>query len=360
MKKIRKRQRSDSMQNEPRKMKSGVGRWVYLGFLGVFAIGLGNHVWGDHLFLRADGLVLRERTIVAATSVVRVEDIKVRQGQAVSSGDVLLKVGSIDVLERIAEFATRNAELKERQAALVSREKQISELLPLAKVRFATTLVKAEELEKLHKKAVVSSQRFDAASEAAYNARVEYVRLKAEQEGLKLEVAAVSNALQQSSRALADLEEHYAEGVVRAAKNGRIGEMVPSAGAVYRPGDPMMSVISGDAYVLAYLPSSYLFGLKEGSKVDVANGRLNAEGYIKEILPVSQTVPEEFQNAFKPDQTHQLVRVQFTSPPPFPTSANVRVTLPFFGGSVDDTVLADTPAPFATGKFAGCDSEVCG
>lgn len=342
MRNLKRRLRPDTLQNEPRKIKGSAGRWVYLALLAFFGVALGNYLWGDHLILRADGLVLRDRNVVASTSIVQIENINVRRGQAVSSGDVLLKVGSIDVLERIAEYSTRYTDLKERHAALLSRKKQLIELLPLSKVRLMRTSLKTKELKDLHKRKLVSAERLEDATSALHTAKVDYTRQSAELNGLELEITATGYALKQSYKVLSDLETHYASGIIRASRNGRVGEDVPSNGAVYRPGDPIMSVISGEAYVLAYLPISYLFDVTEGTRVTVKSGRFEAEGYIAEILPVSQVVPQEFQHAFRPDHARQLARIEFDNAPPFPTSASVKITLPFFKKKIPTVTTVET------------------
>jgi len=69
----------------------------------------------------------------------------------------------------------------------------------------------------------------------------------------------------------------------------------------------------------------------KGLPVEVQSGRETAVGKIAEILPVSQTLPEEFQNAFRPNRTRQLARIEFDDAVELPTFANVRITQPFSG-----------------------------
>ncbi len=328
MRKLRQRPRSDTSVNQPRRAAGTMGRRVYLVLLALLAVALGNYIWGDMLFLRADGLVLRERALVEATSTIRVEEVAVRRGQGVSAGQTLLKVGSIEILERIADYASRNAELVEREAALRSRANIVGEILPLADKRMNETSRMVQELQDLKAKSIVSSQRLEEVTAVAYTAQTEFVRLSSEKESLVAEIEAIAQARAHSLEALSNLEEYYANGIVSASKSGQVGEIVPSVGEVFRAGDSMLSVISGDAYVLVYLPTNYWFQLDAGMKVEIANGRQSAVGYISEILPVSQSVPPEFQQAFRPDQTRQLARVEFEEPSLFPTAANVRVTRP--------------------------------
>ncbi|CAN0599668.1 unnamed protein product, partial [Laminaria digitata] len=120
------------------------------------------------------------------------------------------------------------------------------------------------ELEALRAQSIVSSQRLEEVTAVAYTAQTEFVRLSSEKESLGAEIAAVTEARAHSSEALENLEENYAGGIITAPNSGRIGEVVPSVGEVFRAGDSMLSVISGDAYVLVYLPPNYWFNLDTG------------------------------------------------------------------------------------------------
>ena len=89
-------------------------------------------------------------------------------------------------------------------------------------------------------------------------------------------------------------------------------------GNVYRPGEPILSIYSGDPYVLVYLPRRYLFPIYVGMELRLTDGRDVADGFITEILPVTDTLPKEFQNTFKPSDRNQLAKIKLTTPSAFP------------------------------------------
>ena len=130
-------------------------------------------------------------------------------------------------------------------------------------------------------------------------------------------------------RPLADLKNSYDKGVVHSPVSGQIGAFVPSPGDVYRPGDPILSVSWGDSYVMAYLPSRYLFEIRKGMQVHVADGRNEAIGVIEDILAVTDGLPKEFQNTFKPVDRGQLARIRFLGPVQFPLHQKVEITLAY-------------------------------
>jgi hypothetical protein len=98
-------------------------------------------------------------------------------------------------------------------------------------------------------------------------------------------------------------------------------------GDVYRPGDPILSVFWGKPYVMAYLPSRYLLSIRKGMQVRVADGRNESVGIIEDILAVTEGLPKEFQNTFKPLDRSQLARIRFLGPVQFPLHQKVEITL---------------------------------
>jgi multidrug resistance efflux pump len=315
--KLKKRPRPDDLKTQQRRATNRAGRMIYLGLLGVFALTMANFLFGDLVFLRADGQVVRDRTTIAATYIARVEAIDVEQGQEVTPGDPVLRVQSAEMLERLADLSAGQARLAAKAAEW---------LLPIAEKRAAETAKVLAQFEQLSDANLVTSARYDDALRARYEAQEAVVKLQAEQTTLSEEVAALETARTDATRALDDLRAHYAEGLVRAPVEGSVGTLVPSAGDVYRPGEPMLSIYSGDAYVLAYLPRRYLFTIETGMKVSVTSGRNTATGVITQILPFTDALPKEFQNTFKPQDRSQLARIRLDQPGTFPLHEKVQLS----------------------------------
>jgi len=162
---------------------------------------------------------------------------------------------------------------------------------------------------------------------ARFDAQQSFIEMETQNGALKGELAAIDAALADAKAARVRLRDHYADGIVKASEDGAIGPSVPSRGDVYKPGDTIMEVYSGKAYVLAYLPRRYIFPLDVGTKVHIDGGRLSAVGVITDILPVTDALPKEFQNSFKPRDRSQLARIRLDQAPPFPLHAKVTVTL---------------------------------
>ena len=78
--------------------------------------------------------------------------------------------------------------------------------------------------------------------------------------------------------------------------------------------------------MLAYLPRRYLFPIRAGMKVKVKSGRYTATGVIQQILPITDALPKEFQNTFKPQDRSQLARIRLLEPEKFPLHEKVQLT----------------------------------
>ena len=330
VRKLRRRPRSDNHVNQIRGRRRGLGRRIYLLMLAVLGLGLANYLWGGLVLLHADGIVLRDRTTVAATSVVRIEAVHVRHGQSVQAGEILLHVGSAEILDRVADLSARDADLAQREAALRSRIRLAADLLPLAKQRAEEAAGVLTRLDGAVGRGLVLTERYDNAMRANYDAQTTRLRLASERKSLDAEVAALTEARRTLTDALTSLKSHFGDGTIRAAVSGTVGTDVPAVGEVYNAGDPILSIFSGKSYILAYLPQNYLFAIKPGTAVRVTDGRHSMNGVITGILPVSQELPTAFQRAFRPGDRRQLARIELPGDSPFPVFATVQVTNRFF------------------------------
>lgn len=327
---LRKRPRMDTLVNEKRRVTNGAGRMVYLALLAVFAVTVLNYLLGDFVFLRADGLVVRDRTAVAATYLARVEDVAVTEGQKIDKGDILLRLESADLLERLADLSARRAQLAARGVDFKIRSATVAQLLPLARKREKHAARTVSRFEKIVRSGLATSAGYSDALRASYQAQQDHVRLTTQDRALREELIALERARGDADLALENLKAHYGDGVVRATVSGSVGASVPSVGSVYRPGDSILSIYSGEAYVLAYLPRRYLFPIQVGLEVVVSDGRNQATGVVSEILPVTDALPREFQNTFKPRDRNQLAKIRFQSPPGFPLHDKVMIERRYF------------------------------
>ncbi len=326
MRALKKRIRVDNIPNEQRVARGSAGRIVYLVLLAFFAFAVLNYFFGDFVLLRADGLVLRDRTVVATTYIARVEEVKVSAGQIVKKGDQILKLQSMEVLERIADLSFKRVDLAAKATDFKINAASVEKLLPLAERRAAEAKRVIEQFQGMQKEGFVRSVPYAEALRAEYDANKDLVTLSAQQRVLKEELAALEMAQKDADATFADLEKLYANGLVTAPVSGAVGATVPFVGDVYRPGDPMLSIFWGEPYVLMYLPRRYLFPIEVGMKLSVTDGQHTEQGVVTDILPVTDTLPKEFQNTFQPSDRNQLAKVKLPATSVFPLNQKVTIS----------------------------------
>jgi multidrug resistance efflux pump len=337
MRPLKTRQRPDNIPNEQRMMRSKTGRTIYLVLLFVFGLFVANYLFGDLVFLRADGLVLREQNAIATPYVARVESVDVREGQDVDVGTVLLRLQSTEILERLADLSTKRADLVAKVSDFKVRAESVAQLLPLAERRTDEAVNTIKQFDDLAAAKLVTSARYQEALKVSYEANRDRVNLKAQRDVLEEELKSLDEALEDAADAIAKVEALYANGTVRSPVSGSIGATVPAVGNVYRVGDPILSVYSGEPFVLAYLPRRYLFPMTVGMEVHVTDGRDSTTGVITEILSVTDTLPREFQNTFKPSDRNQLAKITLAGDGSFPLNQKVGVSgFPTFSASLEN------------------------
>ena len=189
VKTLRKRPRPDQLKTQQRRATNGAGRTVYLLLLVGFAVALANYLFGDFVFLRADGLVLRDKTSVAATYVARVEAVEVKEGQSVGAGTALLRLQSTHMLERLADLSAGRARLAAKAAEFKVRSETVEKLLPLAEKRERESGRVLSQIDEMSSLRLVTAARYDAMLRSQFEARQALVRLTAESRALKDELA---------------------------------------------------------------------------------------------------------------------------------------------------------------------------
>ena len=291
IKNLRRRPRPDQLKNQQRRTTNATGRLVYLGLLGALAIAFADYLFGDLVMLRADGLIVRDEISIATTYIATVKSVEVEPGQEVAVNEALAVVQSSDILEQLADLSARRARLAAEATDFKIRAETVTKLLPLAERRENETSRLLLTFDELSDRQLITNARYDEALRASFDARQSLVRLRAESETLADELATLDRARADAESALEDLRRYYDNGLIKSPVAGTIGAIVPATGGVHRPGEKLMSVYTGEAHVLTYLPRNYLFAIRPGMEVAVSAGRQSATGVIAEILPVADALP---------------------------------------------------------------------
>lgn len=328
MRRLKSRRVPDTLNNQTRSHRLAIARTAYLVGLAGLAIWLGDLFFGDMIRLRSEGLVLGEPGVVAAEFPVTVRDVLVREGDSVERGQVAVIVSSQNVAERIANLTTELAVRETRISELRIRAQMIDAIIESAENRERVASDARKELEALLRRGFLSLDKRTAAVESEFRSRQELEKLRAEKRSAESEIETLRASFALAESAIADLRKLYGEGRMRAPITGVVSRLAADRGAVVRAGDPLIEIYGKRRYVLAYLPTGGLYEVSKGDRVRVMAGFRTFEGVVARIEPVAAALPREFQQAFKPVERQQLMRVEFSDGETPPLFAKVKLRSP--------------------------------
>lgn len=324
MKRLRSTTNVDTI-NLDRDWKSGQWtRRIYLVVLALIALVILNYTVGDAVMLRADGMVVRDRYEVAATFPAKVSAVFADQGDRVDGGQVLAKLESAEILKDIAQLSVQFADVSTRDAQLEIRAATTQALMPLAERHAEESARAVERYDSM--KGLIPTNRKDEALGSEYLTAERLAGLKNESRIITKQLPLIEAAQERAKSALSQLDAFYDQGNIKAPLPGVLGSKVPVPGQVVSFGDVLFELYGTRAEVLAYLPDMYLFSLNVGDKVRITGGRTSAIGTVEAILPVTDALPPEFQNTFRPRDRGQLMRIALPADNDFAIAQKIEVS----------------------------------
>ena len=315
--KLKKRARVDGVRNEVRAPGKAVGKFVYLGFVAAFVFWVFNLFFGQLFFFSADGLVVRDRVVVATQYDASVDALAVSEGSAVRAGTRLATLRSQAVEEKIADLSAEVARLLDRASSLEVRREVIEATRALSEQRVQAARAARQEMESksdhfTRRDRMLRLQDELMSLEARHTDLAEYGVIQADLPELQA-------AIEAAKKALARLQASYADGEVSAPVDGVVGYLHVSPGSVVGAATEMMEIYTGRPYVLAYVPEGALYRLHPGIEVDVEVGLQSYAGTVREIYPVSASLPKEYVDALRVPQRAPLARIDLKPGQPLPT-----------------------------------------
>ncbi len=299
------------------------GRRIYLVIIAALALIILNYFFGDALILRADGLVVSQRYAVSSTYAAKVAAVYVKQGDRVTEGQVLAKLESAEVLKDIAQLSVQYADLAARNAQLTIKAGTNRELIPLAE-RHADQTAKAILKYDTMKELIPTILR-DQALGSEFTTAARLAELKSESSVIEKELPLLDAAETRAANALTQLEQFYDQGNIRAPVAGLVGSRITVPGQAVKFGDTLFDLYGSNSGVLAYLPQMYLFGVRPGDKVNIRGGGRTVVGTVDAVLDVTEALPPEFQNTFRPRDRSQLIRISLPENNGFAVSQTIQV-----------------------------------
>lgn len=326
MRRLKPRQPADIHVNEARRHRLTIIRWIYLASVGGAAIWLLNLFFGGLFYLKSEGMVLGEPSVVAAEFPTTVRDIRVHEGDRVTADQVVGVISSQSVAETLARFAGQQADRKLQITDLRMRGLTVDQVIGLAETRRDISVDARRKMEALGDRGFLALDKRTAAIESVFRSSEDVAKLEAEQAALRGELSTLAVAFEQADTAVSDLRRQFDDGKLHAPASGIVGSLQAQKGAVLSPGQPLMEIYGDDRFVLAYLPTGGLFSVAQGDHVRVSTGLQTFGGTIERVEPIAAALPHEFQRAFTPVDRQQIIRIRFDAgqvPPPLFSKVSV-------------------------------------
>lgn len=307
---LRQRPRYDTLQNEIRARGRSWGRWVYLGLLAGLVIWAADMFVGNLIYFRAEGLVMRDRVVLATQYPAEVAKLNVTEGSRVAKGQVVAQVRSQRVEETLAQLYSDMAQSLSRVTELEVRSKVYQAVFPMVERRSNEARAARVKSEVLSYQSLMTTDRRAQLIKNEIDSAQEETQMTAEQATIAKNLPELIDAVSASRDAVSRLKANYADGVIRAPEDGVVGYLHVSNGSVIQPGEEMMELFTGNPYILAYVPDGALYTLKPGDRVNIHIGFDAYSGFVGQIFPVAGQLPKEFQNTFQPVARAQIVRIE--------------------------------------------------
>jgi multidrug resistance efflux pump len=308
---LRQRPRYDTLQNEIRARGKPWGRWIYLGLLCALIFWVADMFVGELVYFRAEGLVMRDRVVIATEYPAQLTELNVEEGSQVRKGDFIARVRSQQVEQTLAQLYTDLAQSISRATDLETKNHVYNAIFPMVEQRSDEAREARLLGDKLRDKSLLTVDRRAELIKLELDSFQAQTQIEAERKSIENNLPDLKAAVTASKDAVERLQNIYAKGILRAPEDGVVGYLHVSEGSVVRPGEQIMELFKGDPYVLAYAPEGAVYKLKAGDPIKIRVGFSTFWGTVKRLYPVAGELPKEFQNTFQPVSRAQIVRIEF-------------------------------------------------
>ena len=210
----------------------------------------------------------------------RIEELFVKEGQAVHKGDTVAMIDSPEIRAKLAQAnaARSAAAAQSSKARNGARSEQIQgayQLWQQAIVQEDVMKKSLDRVSKLYEQKVVAAQKYDE-TKAQYDAAVAQTKAAKSQydmavNGARYEDKAAAQALvAQANGAVQEVESYLGELYLIAPADGIISAIYPKVGVLVGQGSPVASVLDVDDIWFTFnVREDYLHGLKQGDGITV-------------------------------------------------------------------------------------------
>ena len=342
---LKTRPRLDALDNQRRGAGKKLGRRIYFGLLIAIFVSLGYFFVGARFVLDADGLVIKDRFLLAAEYDSRVIKTFVQPGDQVQKGQTLLQLDSRDIANKLSDFDARRTELLNQLEEVTALIANADRLLPIAEAQEEQARKYSEKVQKLLEEGYTTTPVRNNAMDVFFARQRDVAALAGERTSAQKRRKTLDDTLGELDRIIADTRRVFDQGTLETPVNATIGPVVPSIGQVNKRGEPMIEMFVGDAYILAYLPTDRVYRMDLGEQVAINDGFRTALGRVIKIGGLTDNLPAEFQGTLKRRERQEIVKIGYDSDPGFVLGSTVLITSSYGPSGIIDRIRT---AVFAT------------
>lgn len=246
----------------------------------IFVIGIIGYIVSKPKGLVIQGEVEASEYRISGKVPGRIEELYVREGQAVHKGDTVVNIDSPEVRAKLkqARGAVSAARAQQDKAANGARKEQITgayEVWQTALVQEEVMRKSFERIQKLYDQKVISAQKYDE-TKAKYDASIAQSKAAKSQydmavAGAREEDKAAAQALvDRANGALQEVEGYLGELYLTSPVDGIVTEVFPKLGELVGTGAPIMTVTDlSDVWFTFNVREDYLHGMDQGTQIKV-------------------------------------------------------------------------------------------
>ena len=247
-------------------------------------------------FLKVTGVVEANETVRVTSEIIgQTKEVKVKDGEEVNQGDILIVLGDEQIKIQVAQAqatldAIQASSDKIKSGARPQEIKQAESALLQAKMNRDSVEENYQRMEKLFSEKAVSEQQYEQAKNQYEIADVQY---QSAQESYELiiegaaeeDIKSVEAQVRQAKAALDMAKYQLKNTQITAPISGKVTSIVVSSGEMISPSIPLLSIIDvSRIFVKVGISEKDISKIKEGQKVDLEIDAFPEEKFQGEVV----------------------------------------------------------------------------
>lgn len=286
----------------------------------------------QYLFLEGTGLVEARRYVVSTPYVSEVKRINIAPGLRVTAGDLIARIESQQVQQRINELNQMLLDHSQKSTELRIKLRVAAATMDGARDRLALASEAAKRFEAQPVELTSLSHRMNVYRERSA-AQVDVARAEAETAETNKQLEQLETIRAGVEAKIEAIRAEFDDGQIKAPVSGLVGNFIAHPGAVIRPGDLILEIYDvSESYISWHVPAFSLREPKIGDVVYVQHGSKVHPGYVWDIQQLARSTPEAGESILRKTEPRQVILVKLQqSGVSLPIHAQVTVRMIYSG-----------------------------